>query len=217
MKYFVIAFFGLALMATSCKKEGCTDLDATNFDGKAKKDDGSCVYDTPPVVIDTICDGLQIDNTFWPLYSGVFRKYEVDFGTADFTVTEQVLGQVLISGVLWYEVRVISTFGGSPTETIKNYRKDAFGNLYVKNGAAEDLVMPAIPELGQQILTDYYITDLNASKSTAECNYTGCIKATQTDGIITKNIWFKRGVGKVAYDGGAPLGDDDDQLTIIHD
>lgn len=33
--------FGLS----SCRKEGCTDPEATNYNSKAKKDDGSCVYD----------------------------------------------------------------------------------------------------------------------------------------------------------------------------
>ena len=31
---------------TSCKKEGCTDANADNYDDKAKKDDGSCTYPT---------------------------------------------------------------------------------------------------------------------------------------------------------------------------
>lgn len=33
----------LALGTTSCKKKGCTDANATNYDANAKKDDGSCV------------------------------------------------------------------------------------------------------------------------------------------------------------------------------
>lgn len=37
---------GTAIMATSCKKEGCTDPNATNYNTKAKKDDGSCTYNT---------------------------------------------------------------------------------------------------------------------------------------------------------------------------
>ena len=28
----------------SCKKEGCTNADADNYDSSAKKDDGSCTY-----------------------------------------------------------------------------------------------------------------------------------------------------------------------------
>lgn len=32
---------------TSCKKEGCMDEKATNYDEKAKKSDGSCIYPEP--------------------------------------------------------------------------------------------------------------------------------------------------------------------------
>ena len=33
-----------ALSATSCKKKGCMDLEASNYNKEAKKDDGTCVY-----------------------------------------------------------------------------------------------------------------------------------------------------------------------------
>lgn len=33
-----------ALSTTSCKKKGCIDSEASNFDTEAKKDDGTCVY-----------------------------------------------------------------------------------------------------------------------------------------------------------------------------
>lgn len=49
-KHFIIkSIFVLGILftfgsLTSCKKEGCTDSVAENFDSKAKEDDGSCVY-----------------------------------------------------------------------------------------------------------------------------------------------------------------------------
>lgn len=39
----------LTLGTVSCKKEGCTDETATNYNDKAKKDDGSCTYVDEPV------------------------------------------------------------------------------------------------------------------------------------------------------------------------
>lgn len=36
-----LLFIGLM----SCKKEGCTDIDATNYDLDAKKDNGTCTYE----------------------------------------------------------------------------------------------------------------------------------------------------------------------------
>lgn len=42
-----IAVVGIvALSVVSCKPEGCTDESATNYDSKAKKNDGSCTYET---------------------------------------------------------------------------------------------------------------------------------------------------------------------------
>lgn len=38
---------GLIVITTGCKKEGCTNPLATNYSENAKKDDGSCQFDTP--------------------------------------------------------------------------------------------------------------------------------------------------------------------------
>ena len=51
MKLFKLQLSALILLSitiTSCKKKGCTDELATNYNSEAKKDDGTCVYDTAP-------------------------------------------------------------------------------------------------------------------------------------------------------------------------
>lgn len=40
----IVGSFAVAGL-TSCKKEGCTDKTANNYNSKAKKDDGTCTYD----------------------------------------------------------------------------------------------------------------------------------------------------------------------------
>lgn len=48
----IIAFSLVSLVAlASCKKQGCTDEAATNYNNKAKKDDGSCLYDEEPAYV----------------------------------------------------------------------------------------------------------------------------------------------------------------------
>lgn len=44
-----LIIIGLILSCSilSCKKEGCTDVTATNYNADAKKDDGSCTYPDP--------------------------------------------------------------------------------------------------------------------------------------------------------------------------
>lgn len=50
---FSMLFLAMASLAlTSCKKEGCTDSTAINYDADAKKDDGSCNYASSTLVID---------------------------------------------------------------------------------------------------------------------------------------------------------------------
>jgi hypothetical protein len=46
MKFSSLTFllFATVFLATSCNREGCTDASALNFDEKAKKNDGSCIF-----------------------------------------------------------------------------------------------------------------------------------------------------------------------------
>lgn len=55
-----LLYVGISVLfiASSCKKEGCTDETALNYDAKAKKDDNSCEY---AVVTD---DSYSIPSTF---------------------------------------------------------------------------------------------------------------------------------------------------------
>lgn len=55
----------IALTAVSCKKEGCTDATATNYNEKAKKDDGSCVYEMPNDGSSTQISSNITTNTTW--------------------------------------------------------------------------------------------------------------------------------------------------------
>ena len=47
MKKIILFSLISAVSFSSCKKKGCMDANANNFNAEAEKDDGSCTYDTP--------------------------------------------------------------------------------------------------------------------------------------------------------------------------
>lgn len=65
--------FGMMVLAAtltvgtvSCNRKGCTDPTATNYDEKAKKDDGSCIIETPTTGTQTINkSGMITSNETW--------------------------------------------------------------------------------------------------------------------------------------------------------
>jgi hypothetical protein len=54
----------VAVTAISCKKEGCTDATANNYNEEAKKDDGSCTYDVVDESVVTVSANIT-SNTTW--------------------------------------------------------------------------------------------------------------------------------------------------------
>ena len=61
----LFAFLGLAITLTACKKEGCTDPLATNYNSKANHDDGTCNYDgvTPGTVVE-VTENVDVPTTW---------------------------------------------------------------------------------------------------------------------------------------------------------
>jgi hypothetical protein len=76
-KFFALSIVLISL--ASCKKEGCTDPKATNYNEKAKKDNGNCIYTPTPVTIEFehTVDGssLQFDQMIYTSAAG--NKYSV--------------------------------------------------------------------------------------------------------------------------------------------
>jgi hypothetical protein len=76
----------IGLMLISCKKEGCIDIDATNYDANAKKDNGTCTFEG--------------SNVFW------YDEDVADFLVSDdavslyYYVNDQLIGSSA-AGVYW--------------------------------------------------------------------------------------------------------------------
>jgi len=59
INYIILVLAVLPLITSSCRKKGCTDSAATNYDSKARKNDGTCTYD--PVIKPQITIGFEHD------------------------------------------------------------------------------------------------------------------------------------------------------------
>lgn len=72
MRRIAILSLGLLVGSTviSCKKKGCTDPNALNYEQNAKKDDGSCTYETDPYTIPTSYSFLDAAGNNTVDYSG---------------------------------------------------------------------------------------------------------------------------------------------------
>lgn len=103
-------FKTLALLATtiiistlsSCKKEGCTDPEATNYSMDAKKDDGSCVYPsvtptTDPVVTDTSATDPSEPTVTLPNTEGLKKLGSLSNADAN-AIVELWAGSDLVTG-----------------------------------------------------------------------------------------------------------------------
>lgn len=83
-----ILVIGLGAGFSSCKKKGCTDATATNFNSKAKKDDGSCLY-KPMITITGAADTtVSVGSTYTDLGATAKNK---DGSSVAVTVDNQVV------------------------------------------------------------------------------------------------------------------------------
>lgn len=88
----VLLMGALLIGTTGCKKWGCTDELADNYDENAKKDNGTCEYDDYLTTLDdaaydaaSACNGGLMYNKFWVSESGWSLPSGADYTVADIT------------------------------------------------------------------------------------------------------------------------------------
>lgn len=71
MKNTILILMTAVVSLTACKKEGCTDENALNYNSSAKKDDGSCTYeDLPLYTVPTSYNFTDASGNNTVVYSG---------------------------------------------------------------------------------------------------------------------------------------------------
>lgn len=78
---------GVLSTTASCKKEGCTDVNAINYNEEAKKDDGSCEYPTDELLVDDFTPPSGPDMTSSDLESPAYFRLITATSTDGLTFT----------------------------------------------------------------------------------------------------------------------------------
>lgn len=100
----------MLLQFNSCEKEGCTDVEAENYDSDAESDDGSCTYSAQCIF--WMKNNLgKIDIYIEGKYKGTISTYSNSMpycGTPNFVTFEGISGRTYFfkaksrSGFVWY-------------------------------------------------------------------------------------------------------------------
>lgn len=132
-------FAGAIMFATSCKKEGCTDAKAVNYDADAEEDDGTCLmlpdsleknYSVPSTYTFTDESG---NNTV--LFSGQKQRLDMLSEMATYMKTGNTAGTALSAAVLknmyvnssytWLDANGLGLTGSSKQLKNKTAENDA--------------------------------------------------------------------------------------------
>ncbi len=139
MKKVLFYLLSATLVMSACKKEGCTDASATNYDSKAKTDDGSCTYPTPsdntkPTATITAPtanteydkgDTIQLHMDFADNVNLSSYTVKITGGTWDQEITSSISGTTASA----QEMILVSTTTAAGTYTITVNATDASSNV----------------------------------------------------------------------------------------
>ena len=145
--HYILILVALAILSVGCKKEGCTSSCATNYDSKAKKDDGKCTGCTDPDAAN-YCEGASIDNgsctydhiqlsiemlhnigsssvefdtmQYVNAHGNTYSVEKLRYFVSDFYLVGNGVPNVLIDEIHYVDAREPSTLTFVPNQTIPN-------------------------------------------------------------------------------------------------
>lgn len=129
MKKKLLVIAGLALLLSSCKKEGCTDENATNYDINAEVDDGSCILPEPDVR-DPYLGNYWVTDSLWIFESfNTEENYTLNISTGG-TVSDTIyLNNLWNDGANYFAILSGSNFSIPSQEVSGPYWASGSGNF----------------------------------------------------------------------------------------
>ena len=101
---FIFILLTCSFIITSCKKEGCTDIQAENYNSNANTDDGSCTYPSQVLRID-VNPTFGAQSFFLDSIYETNEGYLVKFTDLRFYITDLKNGQETLCETALYDFR----------------------------------------------------------------------------------------------------------------
>lgn len=123
-KHLILVIFVFSILG--CRKQGCTDSSALNYDSKAKKNDGSCIYAVEPDVPQDPRDQ----------FVGMYAVLDSSYVSAG---SDWVIGPI-------YEIEISTD--NTLEDTIYIFNAGNFGILKTAFMTGDDFIMDIYPDGG---------------------------------------------------------------------
>ncbi|UKN01970.1 hypothetical protein K6119_00380 [Paracrocinitomix mangrovi] len=125
----ILAILSISLLMISCKKEGCTDTTALNYNAEADVDDGTCVYPEPDPREPYLGNYWVTDST-WIFGSfseeNVYTLQVTTGGTASDTI---YLNNLWNDGVAYFAIMAGTNFSIPSQQVSGPYYAEGSGNF----------------------------------------------------------------------------------------
>jgi hypothetical protein len=205
---------------SSCKKKGCMDSSATNYNSKAKKDDGSCLYKPFVTIIGANDTTINVGTTYSDPGATATNK-----DGSSVTVTST--GQVNAATVGDYEITYSATNENGTTTAKRTVHVVVGLDNWVANwdvsstcGAAFPLNdAPTISISGADALTIDGMFSISIPLLNINIASGGTANATINGSSITipsQSYTVAGGIGTITYEGTGTMNNKGDEFVIIY-
>lgn len=214
---YLLVVSSLSIGINSCKKKGCMDVGAANYDADAKKDDGSCVYSPVITINGDASMTISVGSGYTDLGATATNS---DGSNVAVTVDSSMVNDSVVGSfnVVYSASNEHGTTETARTVNVVINHECWPGNWDVTNncGGGTGLGLNSTPNIiaganDNQILINDFFSGVTTTYGTAICDIDG---ASIT--VPSSSESAPGGLGTITYEGFGTMADDGKTFTITY-